>query len=336
MAIATAQNMKKKMCKTRDSNTQHSRTRGAQPCAYCIEQSAIIQLQQAHGHPHGHPHAPSPLTHADMSIARAVPMYDNSSQSAVSGFASLPSSLESEGVHDLDTLPPSALSTTSLAFSRDSLSSHSLSSIFYSHSHTRESSSSAHSQNAPPSPPLVAPTPAPASGCTKYTERRRIGYYLASPLPSSVLAVLPPGALPLKAPLLPLLNCPSGSESTTATAATAKRTEQSNSSCKRSLPWSSHLKQALGKGREQYMKPPLACLFCRGRKIACGPPVGVGGCRLGRGHAFRGIRVGWVDEAGLISSTEVSPTNRMGNNRRGFLSIPAGFDRNWRQLLAYT
>jgi hypothetical protein len=69
-----------------------------------------------------------------------------------------------------------------------------------------------------------------------------------------------------------------------ATASARSSRERSSESEPASITTTTKRAEQESKGGEWPKKPPLACLFCRGRKIACGPPVGcsvesVGSCK---------------------------------------------------------
>ncbi|KAJ7646626.1 hypothetical protein FB45DRAFT_178647 [Roridomyces roridus] len=159
---------------------------------------------------------------------------------------------ESEYYDMGDTPPPSATSVSTNA----SFASHSPDSIYESPGADDTPPPSASSEpdlllTLPDS--LLAPAPPPER---ERPPKRRFEHYPASPPRSSILPVLPPGSLPH----LPVL---SGAQPLASASPPPHKKAKG-------VP-----RQRSGTGAtDPTKKPPLACLFCRGRKIACGPPVG--------------------------------------------------------------
>ncbi|KAJ7252070.1 hypothetical protein B0H12DRAFT_1233955 [Mycena haematopus] len=133
-----------------------------------------------------------------------------------------------------------------------------------------------------PRPYPPAPPPPPPREKRKAVPKRRNGYYPASPLPSSILA------LPADDDAAPSPSKRARSASSEATSrspsASASPAASASTSTTASTKSSAKSKEAGAKGAAKgkdagAKKPPLACLFCRGRKIACGPPSGGGGAQ---------------------------------------------------------
>ncbi|KAF8143083.1 hypothetical protein K438DRAFT_656778 [Mycena galopus ATCC 62051] len=141
---------------------------------------------------------------------------------------------------------------------------------------------------SPPSYPdhVLANPPAPTRQPSRLKEtrpvrppKRRNGYYPASPLPSSLIAMKqedhdddePSPAKRARSSSSSSSSLERDADDDRSPPASAPSTSASTSKKPTKATAKSKDKE---KDKDAPKKPPLACLFCRGRKIACGPPAG--------------------------------------------------------------